>query len=161
MGMNEFIRTPRFLRNFFITFINLVKIQGAVVRPKGILLNIHMVPSIQKQKYFLKRVEILAAHEGSCSSLVVSSKCSILVPGVSTKEFISDRSIIGRTSTISLGTVNRRLTWTASGISWISRVAMPSLSQISRKGFKRGIFLSEVLKQLGIPSGNIMDPFFQ
>ena len=58
-SMNELIRIPRFLRNFFITLIDRVKIQGAEVKPKGILFNCHMVSSTQKQKYLLKRTAYL------------------------------------------------------------------------------------------------------
>ena len=54
---------------------------------------------------------------------------------MSTKKFISDRSNNVHTSTESFGTVNRRLAWTASGISWITRVPLPSFSKIFRKGF--------------------------
>ena len=127
-SMNEFMFTPFLLRNFLMILISLENIQGAVVRPNGILLNMYITPFRKKQKYFLNAGAIhtdrnasctstMPAQLGCCNSLRVFSRCSILNVGVNMNWFKNERSIIGRMSVSSLGTVNSLLTWTFEGIS--------------------------------------------
>ena len=57
---------------------------------------------------------------------------------------------MGHTSDLFLGTENRRLTRTASGVSWMSQVTMSSLSPNTRKVYNTWVWFFEASKRLGI-----------